>query len=69
MALVIVTTIVFGALMPFAVKFFRKFDPPKALQKAESELILIPNELTIDHDNEERSNFEFEFTHPNFFKK
>lgn len=58
LALVFLTTIIFGALMPMMVKIFRSLDDAK--------------DRTIDthHDEDEmlKGSFKFEFIHPNFYK-
>ena len=67
MALVFITTIIFGALMPYAVRWFRSFDPVPV--KVES---LVVKELdTTSHKEEEHESpiYKFEFLHPNFFKQ
>lgn len=70
MALVFFSTIIFGALMPFAIKLFRSFDPPV------QDLDLGPKtddhgcEHNADHndhlEDDLNKNFNLSFNHPNF---
>jgi hypothetical protein len=72
MALVFFSTIIFGALMPFAIKLFRSFDPPV------QDLDLANNKSTDGHGCEHNAdhhdhleddlnkNFNLSFDHPNF---
>lgn len=56
--LVFFTTIVFGALMPFFVKFFQSFDKVEAGSEA-----LVNNHDHAHNENEEKF---YNFLHPNF---
>jgi NhaP-type Na+/H+ and K+/H+ antiporter len=58
--LVFFTTIIFGAMMPFLIKFFKSFDPPE-------------NNEVKTHSNEdnhkENSEELFSYMHPNFIEE
>jgi NhaP-type Na+/H+ or K+/H+ antiporter len=56
--LVFFTTIVFGALMPFFVKFFQSFDKVEGASEA-----LVSKDDHAHNENEERL---YDFLHPNF---
>jgi NhaP-type Na+/H+ or K+/H+ antiporter len=61
LVLVFITTILFGGLMPFIIRFFKGFEPIKE----EDEFL-----LNHDYDKEEDENHKFvDFTHPNFKKR
>jgi len=69
LALVMITTLVFGALMPIAIRYFKSSDelievkiikdkdPIKVIQD-------LDDEEEDSHENEHK--FDFVFTHPNF---
>ena len=59
LSLVIITTLVFGALMPNAIKFFKSFDQIEENQH---------DQHTDLHNNHEEHKI-IEFTHPNFSQK
>jgi len=64
LALVFLTTIIFGAFMPMAIKYFKSLDPVdenKDKIKEESH----NDEVDKMYDN---VNFNYEFSHPNFDK-
>jgi NhaP-type Na+/H+ or K+/H+ antiporter len=56
--LVFFTTIVFGALMPFLIKFFQSLDPP-------TDAIAITEKPHQEHEEEQI----YTFMHPNFEEK
>lgn len=72
MALVFISTIIFGALMPFAVNYFRTFDPPKESENRTEDVL--PSEeghghnLEHNHEDDETSNMNYhlDFCHPNY---
>ncbi len=71
MALVFVTTIVFGALMPYAVKYFRTLDPPKEEDKELKE-IKDSDDVCANQeqkDENENMNYDINYCHPNFMKE
>lgn len=64
LVLVFFTTIVFGGLMPFALKLFKSFLP-----KDQNKQPLLQDEYGHGHDKNEEGNIKFvEFSHPNFQK-
>jgi len=66
MAMVFVTYIIFGALMPLAVKFFRTLDPVVKLEE-----LKISEEVDNSHKSEKEDmncNYTIDFSHPNFIK-
>jgi NhaP-type Na+/H+ or K+/H+ antiporter len=56
--LVFFTTIVFGALMPFLIKFFQSYD------KSDNNTALVSHGHS--HEHEENDNQLYDFVHPNF---
>ncbi len=64
LVLVFITTIIFGGLMPFMIKFLKSFTPKDENQKP----LISHNEVHALEDNEERGRF-VEFSHPNFNKE
>jgi NhaP-type Na+/H+ and K+/H+ antiporter len=61
--LVFFSTIVFGALMPFLIKFFKSFD-----EKVAPGSTLPSHKEAIDED-EENKNELFSYMHPNFIEE
>jgi len=64
LALVFLTTIVFGALMPMAIKFFKSFDPIDSPRKSKAHLHALEEDKAGDNVN-----FKYDFSHPNFHKE
>jgi len=74
MALVFVTTIVFGALMPYVVRYMRTFDPPAPVNTEIENMPKVNENLGADHDtsthdHDDCKHFNYEFIHPNYVKK
>jgi len=77
LALVFFSTIIFGALMPRAIAFFKSFDSRDIRKSRE------PVQISQNSENEhlpevdklasvklaENVNFKYDFTHPNFHKE
>jgi NhaP-type Na+/H+ or K+/H+ antiporter len=64
LVLVFVTTIIFGGLMPFVLKFLKSFLP----KDDENKKPLISHDDVHGYDANEEKNRFVEFSHPNFQK-
>jgi hypothetical protein len=72
LALVFSTTIVFGALMPVAIKFFKTWDekpPRKRKSLADVGVAAITEKPEDKLELDVTNNFNYSFSHPNFFKE
>lgn len=74
LGLVMITTLVFGAIMPMVISFFKSFDKntenkEKLITKEVIQVITSFEEGNV-HENEDlKSQKAFEFLHPNFQEK
>ena len=67
MALVFFTYIIFGALMPYAVKYSRTLDPAEPIESLKSKEIDDQCANHEDHvDPNQNMNYSIDFCHPNF---
>lgn len=71
LGLVMLTTLVFGAIMPFAIKFFKSFDEKKTEEIKMGVMEVIQDKHHVEHHTESNQSDDkiFEFMHPNFSEK